>query len=151
VARNLLRVAGMHIIERITLASLVLLPVCPTIAPLATAATVEIADDDKSAAIGVADVGRHGDVVVGTLMNRGDEEVRDIRILIDMAFLWANEFKPGDDSPGRSAVMTVAGPIAPHGRLQFEFTPNPPLPARTDGRYAEPQVRVLGYQSIAAR
>ncbi len=59
--------------------------------------------------------------------------------------------KPGDDSPGRSTIMTVAGPLEPHGRLAFEFTPNPPLPERSDGRYGDPQVRVLGYQSVTAR
>lgn len=68
-----------------------------------------------------------------------------------MPFLWANETKPGDESPGRSAVLTVAGPLAPRGTLAFEFTPNPPLPNRTDGRFADPQAHVLGYQTITLR
>ena len=140
----------MHILPRLAIAALAATPLTMSLtdeAPL-LAATLEISDDDRNAAIGVDGVGRKGDVVIGTLVNRGSEELRDIRLLIDMPFLWADEFKPGDDSPGRSAIMTVAGPIAPHGSLAFEFTPSPPLPARTDGRYADPQVRVLGYQSI---
>ena len=58
---------------------------------------------------------------------------------------------PGDDSPGRSSVLTVEGPLAPRGTLAFEFTPNPPLPERTDGRFADPRVHVLGYETITAR
>jgi hypothetical protein len=142
----------MHATTTLLIASLALVPAVPSLAPdVARAATVEIADDEARNAVAVADVARRGDSVVGTLVNRSGDEVRDVRLLIDVAFLWANEMKPGEDSPGRSTVMTVAGPLPPHGRLAFEFTPNPPLPARTDGRYADPQVHVLGYQSIAAR
>ncbi len=138
---------------RITvLASLVLLSaIAPVLGSRARAATVEISDGDAGAMVGVADVARRGDVVTGTIVNRGGELVRDVRLLIDVPFLWTNEMKPGDDSPGRSTIMTVAGPLEPHGRLAFEFTPNPPLPERSDGRYGDPQVRVLGYQSVTAR
>jgi len=136
----------------LTVASLTFVPALGTlpVAP-ASGATIEISDGDTDKVIAISDVARRGDLVVGTLTNRGGDEIRDIRLLIDVAFLWANEVKPGEDSPGRSAVMTVAGPIAPHGKVAFEFTPNPPLPERTDGRYADPKVRVMGYQSIAAR
>jgi len=113
--------------------------------------TVEIADSDLNTAVGVTDVARRGDVVVGTIVNHGGDVVRDVRLLIDLPFLWANEVKPGEDSPSRSTIMTVAGPLEPHDRLAFEFTPNPPLADRIDGHYADPQVHVLGYQSIATR
>src|SRR5262249_25037344 len=106
----------------------------PHASGLATVTTVEIADDDATAAVTVTDGVRRGDTVLGTLVNRGGDELQAVRLLIDIAFLWADEFKPGEESPGRSAVMTVPGPIAPHGRLAFEFTPSPPLPMRADGR-----------------
>jgi hypothetical protein len=122
-----------------------------TVSPQARAETVEITDDAASAAIAASDVSRRGGVVVGTLVNRGTEEVRDVRLLIDLPFLWTNEVKPGDDSPGRSTIMTVAGPIPPRGQLAFEFTPSPALPERSDGRFADPEVHVLGYESVAAR
>lgn len=114
----------------------------------ARAATVEIADEGAHSAVAVTGVTRRGESVVGRLVNRSGDEIRDIRLLIDIPFLWANETEPGDDSPGRSSVLTVAGPLAPRGELAFEFTPNPPLPERTDGRFADPQAHVLGYQSI---
>ena len=125
--------------------------VCVLPAATAPAATVEISDGDATSAVTVADVARKGESVVGTIVNRGADEIRDIRLLIDMPFLWANEVKPGEESPGRSSVLTVAGPLAPGGRLAFEFTPNPPLPERADGHFADPQAHVLGYQSISSR
>lgn len=121
--------------------------------PIATlpTVTVDAADDAVHDEVQIAEVTRHGDAVTGKIVNRGDAEIRDIRLLIAMPFLWANEVKPGDESPGRSSVLTVAGPLAPRGTLAFEFTPNPPLPSRSDGRFGDPQAHVLGYQTITLR
>jgi hypothetical protein len=142
----------MNTTTMVTLATLAFVPAALMLpGEHAGATTVEIADGDVDNAVHVSNVSRRGDVVVGTLTNDSDAELRDIRLLIDVAFLWTNEVKPGEESPGRSAVMTVAGPLAPHGKLAFEFTPNPPLPERTDGRYADPKVRIMGYQSVASR
>jgi hypothetical protein len=112
------------------------------------AVTVEISDGDASSHVTVRNVARRGEVIAATLDNRSGDEIRDIRVLIDVPFLWKDEFHPGEDSPGRSVVWTVRGPIAPRGQLAFEFTPQPPLPERTDGRFGDPKVHVLGYESI---
>jgi len=133
-----LALAGMMV-----LAPAVLLP-----APTLDAATAELSGDRVHDEVAVTEVARRGDSVTGMLVNRSGAEIRDIRLLIDMPFLWANETNPGDESPARSSILTVAGPLAPRGKLAFEFTPNPPLPERTDGRFADPQVHVLGYQTI---
>ncbi len=136
----------------VALSALALVPTTSLLRPVAaSAATVEITDGNIHSAVAITDVTRRGDTVVGTIVNRGDDEIRDIRVLIDMPFLWANETKPGEESPGRSSVMTLAGPLAPGGRLAFQFTPNPPLPERSDGHFADPQATVLGYQSISRR
>lgn len=151
-ARNLLDRRDMKSTTVVSLASLAFASTLSGFANVPVGATtVEISDGDVDHALTVSNVTRRGDVVVGILTNDSNAELRDIRLLIDVAFLWANEGKPGEESPGRSAIMTVAGPLAPHGTLAFEFTPNPPLPERTDGRYADPKVRVMGYQSIASR
>jgi hypothetical protein len=71
------------------------------------AATVEITDDPSNAPIAIANVSRRGTAVVGTLTNRSADEIHDIRLLIDIPFLWANEVKPGEESPGRASVLTV--------------------------------------------
>jgi hypothetical protein len=134
--KTLLAVAGLAILPAATM-------------PLASfGITLDVAPDPDGGEVRVMDVARRGDAVVGMLVNRGNARIRDIRLLIDMPFLWANEVKPGDDNPGRSAVLTVTGPLEPRGQLAFEFTPNPPLPQRTDGHFTDPQVHVLGYQTI---
>lgn len=86
------------------LATLALAPVLPT---TSAATTVEIADDDRSGAVAVAEVSRRGDVVVGTLVNRGGDQIRDIRLLIDIPSLWKNELAPGRFSAPDSAVPSA--------------------------------------------
>jgi len=118
----------------------------------AVAATVEISDDDEAhSAVAVGAVARRGDSIVGTLTNRSGDQIHDIRLLIEIPFLRANEVKPGDDSPRRSTVLSVEGPLNPHGTLAFEFSPNPPLPERPDGHFGDPKVRVMGFDSIGKR
>lgn len=113
----------------------------------ALAETVEIADEDRNSPVQVAGASLQGNTVSGTLTNRGDVEVRDIRVLVDIAFLWTDETHPGEDSPGRAVVFTVAGPVPPNGRLKFDLHPDPPVEPRRDGRY-QPNVRVMGYRTI---
>src|SRR6185436_19155875 len=115
------------------------------------ALTVEISDGDARSQVSVRDIARRGDVIAATLDNRSGDEIRDVRVLIDVPFLWKDEFHPGEDSPGRSVVWTVRGPIAPRGQLAFEFMPQPPLPERTDGRFGDPNVHVLGYESVGVK
>lgn len=120
-----------------------LVPVPPSNADL-----VEIADDDRDAPIQVETAALAGNSVSGTLVNRASDEVRDIRLLVDIEFLWANETKPGDTNPGRAVVFTVAGPVPPHGKLNFTLHPDPPLEERPDGRY-RPKVRVMSYETVS--
>jgi hypothetical protein len=136
-----------HTIVLTSLALTSILPITPPTAALAT--TVDIVDADATSPLSIIDVTRRGDTISGTLINRGGEEIRGIRLLVDLAFLWKNEVEPGDDSPGRSVVLTVDGPLPPHGRLAFELTLDPPLPTRTDGRFVDPQVHVMGYSCSA--
>lgn len=109
--------------------------------------TVTITDDDRNAPVQVTSTTFDGTNVSGTLINRGNDEVRDIRLLVDIAFLWNDETKPGDANPGRAVVFTVAGPLPAQGRLNFDLHPEPPLEDRTDGRY-QPKARVIGYQTV---
>jgi hypothetical protein len=116
-------------------------------ASAAFAATIEIADDDHNSPVQVTSATLAGNTVSGTLVNRGRDAIHDIRLLVDVAFLWNDETKPGDVSPGRAVVFTVAGPVPANGRLNFDLNPDPPIEERTDGRY-QPKVRVMGYQTV---
>ena len=115
------------------------------------AATLEVGSDESQNLVTVRSVTLRDDgALAGTLVNRSDEEIRGVRVLVDVAFLWNDELHPGDDNPGRSVPITVDGPIAPHGTLAFDLRPDPPIPSRTDGRYA-PSAHILAYTHIAIR
>ena len=70
--------------------------------------------------------------VSGDIRNNSSNTVRDVQFLIRYEWLWKNEFHPGKDDPGRSVYYDVAGEIPPGGTARFQYTPNPPLPKRTD-------------------
>ena len=95
----------------------------------------------------VEDVRASGDYVRGRLANLEDAELRDIRLLITHTFYWADEMHPGDESPSRTDIFTIDGPIAPRGDLAFEEKLVPPLPMRSDGHFTT-SVEVLGFTKI---
>lgn len=108
---------------------------------------IQIADDDRNAPIQVESVALEGNAISGTLVNRGSDEVRSIRLLVDIEFLWANETKPGENSPGRATVFTIPGPLSPKGELGFSLHPEPPLEERADGHF-RPKARVMSYETV---
>jgi hypothetical protein len=75
--------------------------------------------------------------ISGVLKNNGTTAARDVRLLIHHAWLWNDEKNPGppSDNPARSSYYVVDGEIPPDGELRFRYTPSPPLPQRTDGRF----------------
>ena len=88
-------------------------------------------------------------VVTGHIKSLTHEEIRDIRLLVDVIFHWKDELHPGEESPGRSVILTVKGPLPPNGTLAFELRPNPAIPLRDDGRF-EAKTQVMGYDFVAS-
>src|SRR5262245_19025682 len=68
----------------------------------------------------------HGNVS-GTLVNHTGLTLRDVKLQIDYAWLWQNDFKPGPNNPGRTVYITAPGDIQPHGQSAFSYQPSPPL------------------------
>ena len=83
--------------------------------------------------------------VSGVIRNNSKNTVRDVQLFIRSTFLWKNEFHPGKESPSVASYPTISGEIAPGGSLPFKFTPTPPLPNRTDGRFERPSVSIAGF------
>jgi hypothetical protein len=67
--------------------------------------------------------------------------------LIRYEWLWKNEFHPGKDDPGSSVYYNVPGEIPPGGTARFQYTPNPPLPKRTDGSF-QISASVAGFTEV---
>jgi hypothetical protein len=86
--------------------------------------------------------------VTGEIRNNSKNTVRDVQLFIRHTFLWKNEFHPGKESPSVASYPTISGDIAPGKSLPFKFTPNPPLPKRTDGRFEAPSVSIAGFTQV---
>jgi hypothetical protein len=85
--------------------------------------------------------------ISGTIVNRTGLVVRDVKLMIDYAWVWNNDFRPGDDSPGRTVYITAPAEIPPHGQGSFTYQPSPPLPSRTDGHFV-PSVHIVGFTQM---
>ena len=86
--------------------------------------------------------------VTGEIRNNSNNTVRDVQLFIRYTFLWKDEFHPGKESPSAAFYPTISGEIAPGGSLPFKFTPSPPLPKRTDGRFERPSVSIAGFTQV---
>jgi hypothetical protein len=86
--------------------------------------------------------------VSGAIRNKSPNTVRDVQLFIRYTFLWKNEFHPGKDDPSAGFYQTVSGDIAPGGSLPFNFSPSPPLPRRSDGRFERPSVSIAGFTQV---
>lgn len=107
-----------------------------------------IADDGPDRTVVVHDITTTPQgIVSGALVNNSHKELRDVRLLIHHTWLWKNEMKPGDDSPGRVDYYTVRSQLPPNGQLDFKYRPEPALPDRDDGHF-ETSVEVVGWTEI---
>src|SRR2546428_12856831 len=88
--------------------------------------------------VALRDVTVEGDVVSGVLTNRSGKILRDVQLLIQHDWRWKNEFRPGEDNPGRAVYYTVPGEIPPGGPTTVTYRADPPPPARSDGRFNTP-------------
>jgi hypothetical protein len=102
------------------------------------------------AEVRVKGVAADGDVVTGVIENHSDLLVRNPKILVRHSWLWADEFAPGQNSPGRSEIFTVSADVPPGG--SFVFTRELPRgPSPTDhGRFMT-TAEIVGFEQIGRR
>jgi hypothetical protein len=86
--------------------------------------------------------------VSGEILNNSKNTVRDVQLFVRHTFLWKDEYHPGKESPSAASYPTISGEIAPGGSLPFKFTPTPPLPKRSDGRFLPPTVSIAGFTQV---
>jgi hypothetical protein len=105
-----------------------------TVVPAADTPNV-VATGDLSRYVAVRDVHETDGAVAGIVQNTSDRPVRNIELRVDHRWLWANEFRPGEDTMSRSGTIVVPGEIPPGGAARFSYRPDPPLPVRSDGHF----------------
>jgi hypothetical protein len=81
------------------------------------------------------------------VVNRSNAELRDVQVAVKHEYRWRNEFHPGDDNPGWSAVLALHDPIPPGGSVSFTY-PGRFDETRRDGDF-QTSVEVLGYTEIS--
>jgi len=86
-------------------------------------------------------------VVAGEIHNRSPHMIREVQLFIRYTWFWDEEFKPGKDDPGTSTYYTLPKEIPPGGRLPFTYSPSPPLPKPSGGRF-ETTVAIAGYAEV---
>ncbi len=87
------------------------------------------------------------DAVSGTVVNRSQRALREVRLQISYVWMWSDEYHPGSDAPGRTEYYTISAAIPPGGSAPFTYRPNTPLPSRKDGRFI-PSVSVVGVEEV---
>ena len=114
----------------------------------ALAASDTVLEGGKAAEIvSLANLKVEEGVVSGELLSRSQRPLRDVQLLIRYIWQWKKEFKPGEDTDGRSVYYTVEEEISPGGKVEFTYGPSPPLPSRPDG-YFETMVTVAGFSEV---
>ena len=100
----------------------------------ATAAEQLVAKDQASQMVNVTDVAMQNGTITGKLVNNSNDTLRDVKLIIDQAWLWNNERRPGTDNPSRTDFYVVPE-IPPHGSVTFQYR-SPAAPTqRTDGHF----------------
>ncbi len=114
--------------------------------PSANASTV-LTEQQAAKALRVRYSTDSHDVISGKIINESKHAIKDPELLVEYHWLWAKEFHPGKNSPGRSAYINVNKEIQPGSSVSFTYRPEPPLPDRKDGRFM-PEVSPAGYTVV---
>ena len=115
--------------------------------PTATASQILRTREDAARVIALEKLSVADGVVTGEIANRSPRLLRDVQILIRYTWLWDDEYHPGKTDPGTAIYLVLSKEIAPGGRLPFTFSPTPPLPTVSGGRF-ETTVSIAGYTQI---
>ena len=106
-----------------------------------------LAPQEAARIIRIQDLKATPSLISGVIVNNSPHIVRDIELLIEYHWLWANEFKPGVESPGRVVTFKLDKELKPGQSTDFRYTPDAPLSARNDGQY-DPEVTVASFTTV---
>lgn len=84
--------------------------------------------------------------VSGVIVNKTPHIIRNVEVLVQYHWLWENEFKPGTDSPGQTAVVRVNSELQPGQSAPFRHSVTAGGD-RKDGRFA-PEVMIGAFTVV---
>lgn len=86
-------------------------------------------------------------VVSGEVRNLAKHPVREVQLFIRYTWLWADERNPGKTDPGTSTYYMLKETLQPGAKVSFSFTPSPPLPKISGGRF-DTSVMISGFTEV---
>ena len=102
---------------------------------------------EEAKAVAIKDLKTTTSEVTAVIVNNTPHTIREIEVLIHYHWVWANEFKPGLDSPGHVSSLKLNKDLLPGESMTFRYVPDPPLPNRQDGWFA-PEAAVAGFTIV---
>jgi hypothetical protein len=84
--------------------------------------------------------------VSGIVANRSPHTIRDVEVRVQYHWSWQNEFKPGTDSPGQTAIVRLENELKPGQSAPFRHALTP-VADRKDGRFA-PEVDIAAFTVV---
>jgi hypothetical protein len=107
-----------------------------------------VPEDRVGQDVEIRDVRAHDDgTVTGTIVNRSQARLRDVRLMVRYLWLWDNEFHPGNDDRSRADYVSVPDEIPPGGRGEFTYRPATPIAGGRGGHF-ETDVRVASVVEV---
>ena len=85
--------------------------------------------------------------ISGVIANKTPHTIKDVQLMIQYHWLWKDEQNPGQDSPGRTVIISLNEQLEPGESHPFSYTPQFSLPSRNDG-YFMPEVDVAGFTTV---
>jgi hypothetical protein len=95
----------------------------------------------------VRNIQLQGNVISGEVVNKSQNPMRNLELLIQYHWLWNNEFKPGATSPGKSLYVVLDKELRPGEPARFSAPLDPLAAPRHDGYYMT-EVTLAGFTEI---
>jgi hypothetical protein len=90
---------------------------------------------------------QQGNTISGEVVNKSRRALRNIELLVQYHWLWNNEFKPGDEPPGKAIFVTLDKELAPGASANFSLPVEVSSGQRADGYYAT-EVTLAGFTEV---
>ncbi len=112
--------------------------------------------DDVVPAARIADLATIADVVdsaesmSGQITNHGNKRIENVRVLVTYGWLWNDDRRTDDASPGWTELHTLPMSVEPGQTVPFSFAHERARPLRNDGQLTT-TVKVIGLTEWAFR
>lgn len=114
------------------------------LAPLLPCAADDVVPATQLASIAILDdIVDTPESLSGMISNHGDKRIENVRLLVSYGWLWNDDRRSDDASPGWTEIHTLPLAVEAGQRVPFTLHHERPRPARDDGQLTT-TVKVIG-------